>query len=145
MTAVESLIEYLANEPWTNPCVALTEAFALANSKVFEITGVGAAASTLVAALVSEPDRTVAIANVGNSRAYLVTNCMASQITHDHSIVAAQVAAGQITAAQARTAPDRNLLTRGIGSEREVQVDTLALCSCSPTSVWSCARTGSTA
>ena len=123
LTAVETVVDYLANEPWSDPSVALSAAFSLANSNVFEITGVGATASTLVVALVSETDRMVAIANVGDSRAYLVTDSVAWQITHDHSIVAARVAAGQLTAAEARTAPDRNVLTRGIGSEREVQVD----------------------
>jgi len=123
LTAVDTVIDYLAKEPWTDPAIALTEAFALANRNVFEITGEGAAASTLVVALMAEQDRMLAIANVGDSRAYLVTDGVAWQITQDHSIVAARVAAGQITAAEARTAPDRNVLTRGIGSEREVQVD----------------------
>jgi protein phosphatase len=123
LTAVETVVDYLTNEPWTDPWVALTEAFALANRNVFEITGEGAAASTLVVALVSEADRTVTIANVGDSRAYLVTGGKAWQITHDHSIVEARVAAGQITLEEARTAPDRNVLTRSIGSELEVLVD----------------------
>jgi protein phosphatase len=122
-TAVETVVDYLAHEPWTDPTVALTEAFALANRNVYEITGEGAAASTLVVALVSDPEGMVCIANVGDSRAYIVTGAEARQITDDHSIVAARVAAGQITAAEARTAPDRNVLTRSIGSETETLVD----------------------
>src|SRR5450759_94860 len=122
-TAVETIVDYLAHEPWTDPSVALTEAFALANRNVFEITSEGSAASTMVAALVSEPEGVVCIANVGDSRAYIVTGGEARQITDDHSVVAARVAAGQITAAEARTAPDRNVLTRSIGSETEVLVD----------------------
>jgi len=123
LTAVETAVDYLANERWTDPAAALTEAFTLANRNVFAITGNGAAASTLVVAVVSEPDATVVIANVGDSRAYLVTGGKASQITHDHSLVAARVAAGQITADEARAAPDRNVLTRSIGSEPVVLVD----------------------
>jgi PPM family protein phosphatase len=122
-TAVETIVDYLAHEPWTDPSVALTEAFALANRNVFEITGEGSAASTMVAALVSEPEGVVCIANVGDSRAYIVTSGEARQITDDHSVVAARVAAGQITAAEAKTAPDRNVLTRSIGSETETLVD----------------------
>ena len=122
-TAVETVVDYLAHEPWADPTVALTEAFALANRNVYEITGEGAAASTLVVALVSDPEGVVCIANVGDSRAYIVAGGEARQITDDHSIVAARVAAGQITAAEARTAPDRNVLTRSIGSERETLVD----------------------
>jgi serine/threonine protein phosphatase PrpC/WD40 repeat protein len=122
-TAVETIVDYLAHEPWTDPSVALTEAFALANRNVFEITGEGSAASTMVAALASEPEGVVCIANVGDSRAYIVAGGEARQITDDHSVVAARVAAGQITAAEARTAPDRNVLTRSIGSETETLVD----------------------
>lgn len=122
-TAVETVVDYLVHDPWTDPTVALTEAFALANRNVFEITGEGAAASTMVAALVSEQDGMVYIANVGDSRAYLIAGGEARQITDDHSIVAARIAAGQITAAEARTAPDRNVVTRSIGSETEVLVD----------------------
>ena len=122
-TAVETIVDYLAHEPWADPSVALTEAFALANRNVYEITGEGSAASTMVAALVSEPEGMVCIANVGDSRAYIVVGGVARQITDDHSIVAARVAAGQISAAEARTAPDRNVLTRSIGSEAETLVD----------------------
>jgi len=121
--AVETVVDYLAHEPWTDPSVALTEAFALANRNVYDITGEGAAASTLVVALVSEPDGVVCIANVGDSRAYLVSAGQLQQVTDDHSIVAARVAAGQLTAEEARTAPNRNILTRSIGSETEVLVD----------------------
>jgi serine/threonine protein phosphatase PrpC len=121
--AVEAVIDYLLHELWTDPSAALTDAFGLANRHVFEITGVGASASTLVVALVSEPEGVACIANVGDSRAYLIVNGEARQITDDHSVAAARLASGQLTAAQARTAPDRNYLTRAIGSETEVLVD----------------------
>jgi serine/threonine protein phosphatase PrpC len=122
-TAIETVVDYLTHEEWTDPSAALTAAFALANRNVFEITGEGAAASTLVVAVVSEPEAVVSIANVGDSRAYIVAGGEARQITDDHSIVAARVAAGQITAAEARTAADRNVLTRSVGSESDVLVD----------------------
>jgi protein phosphatase len=122
-TAIETVVDYLVHEPWDDPALALTQAFALANRNVYEITGEGAAASTMVAALVAEPEGVVTIANVGDSRAYIVLNGEARPITDDHSIVAARIAAGQITALEARSAPDRNVLTRSIGSETEVLVD----------------------
>ena len=121
--AVETVIDFVVHEKWVDPAGALTAAFALANRNVFDISGEGSAATTLVVALVSESDGCVFIANVGDSRAYLVSGGEAKPITDDHSIVAARVAAGQITAAEALTAPDRNVLVRSIGSEREVQVD----------------------
>jgi serine/threonine protein phosphatase PrpC len=122
-TAVEAVVDYLIHEPWTDPSTALTDAFGLANRHVFEITGVGASASTLVVALVSEPEGVACIANVGDSRAYLIDDGEAKQITDDHSVAAARMAAGQLTAAQARTSLDRNMLTRTIGSDTEVLVD----------------------
>ena len=102
--AVETVIDFVVHEKWVDPAGALTAAFALANRNVFDISGEGSAATTLVVALVSESDGCVFIANVGDSRAYLVSGGEAKPITDDHSIVAARVAAGQITAAEARTA-----------------------------------------
>jgi serine/threonine protein phosphatase PrpC len=121
--AVETVMEYLSSTSWSDPLVALKDAFALASRDVYEITGDGAAATTLVVALLLEPDGLVALANVGDSRAYLVTGGRAWQITRDHSLVSARVAAGLITAEEARTASDRNVLTRSVGSEAAVEVD----------------------
>jgi protein phosphatase len=120
---VETVLEYLGASPWRDPADSLKAAFELANQAVFDITSEGRAATTLVVAVVSERDGAVTVANVGDSRAYLVADGHARQITQDHSLVAARVAAGHMTAAQARKAPDRNLLTRAVGSERAVQVD----------------------
>ena len=122
-TAVETVLAYLCTESWLEPADGLTSAFKLANQRVFDITGQGRAATTLVVALVSEPDGEVTIANVGDSRAYLVAGGKSRQITQDHSLVAEKVAAGRMTADEARTAPDRNMLTRAVGSEAEVHTD----------------------
>lgn len=122
-TAIETVIDYMTRSDWSDPKRALSEAFSLANRHVYEITGQGAAASTMVVALIDEADGSVVVANVGDSRAYLVSGGVARPVTEDHSIVAARVAAGQLTREEARTAPDRNVLTRSIGSETEVLVD----------------------
>ena len=122
-TAVESAVGFFSRGSWSDPADALREAFTAANRRVYDITGTGAASTTLVAALVSESDARVWVANVGDSRAYLIVGGQALQITIDHSLVAARVSAGQITPAQARTAPDRNVVTRAIGSEIQVRVD----------------------
>ena len=121
--AVETVIDTMTHDRWADPARALTNAFAVANRNVFDLSGNGATSTTLVVALVCEADGAVFIANVGDSRAYLVSGGEAKPITDDHSVVAARVAAGHITAAEARTAPDRNVLTRSVGSEREVLVD----------------------
>ncbi len=79
------------------------------------------------------------IANVGDSRAYIVRRGWVRQISQDHSWVAEQVRAGAMTEADARMHQLRNMITRSLGSLPEVQVDlfieqvqegdTLVLCS----------------
>jgi PPM family protein phosphatase len=121
--AVETVAGHLAEARWSDPAQAIADAFRLANRRVHEITGTGASSTTLVSALVREVDGTVWVANVGDSRAYLISGQSARVVTADHSVVAAEVAAGHLTTDQARTAPGRNVLTRTIGSETEVGVD----------------------
>jgi protein phosphatase len=65
--------------------------------------------------------------HVGDSRAYLIRNGEIHQLTEDHSLVQEQVAAGLITPEQARVSVMRNIITRSIGFEREVKVDTGAV------------------
>jgi serine/threonine protein phosphatase PrpC len=64
------------------------------------------------------------IASVGDSRAYLVHKNEISQITQDHSFVGEQIRAGLLTKEQARVHPQRNVITRALGSQAAVQVDT---------------------
>jgi serine/threonine protein phosphatase PrpC len=78
--------------------------------------------STLVAALVTR--NTLWVANVGDSRAYLIRNGAIRQLTEDHSWVAEQVKAGQMSRAEAATSPRRNVITRSLGTTEKVDVDT---------------------
>jgi serine/threonine protein phosphatase PrpC len=77
--------------------------------------------TTLTAALVVNSD--LYVANVGDSRCYLLRNGHLKQITEDHSYVGEQVRSGALTAEQARTHPQRNVITRAIGLEPTVEVD----------------------
>lgn len=70
--------------------------------------------------------RTAYVASVGDSRAYVVHKGELNQITRDHSFVAEQVRAGILTKEQARTHPQRNVITRALGSQLNVQVDTFS-------------------
>jgi len=63
------------------------------------------------------------IANVGDSRAYLLHGSQVKQISQDHSWVAEQVRAGLLTDDQARTHAQRNVITRCLGTQAEVDVD----------------------
>ena len=79
------------------------------------------------------------VANVGDSRAYLVRKGQAKQVSQDHSWVEEQVRAGLLTKDQARSHAQRNVITRSLGTQADVEVDvfsevleegdTLILCS----------------
>lgn len=81
--------------------------------------------TTMVAALALESDgeKMAFIANVGDSRAYLIRDETLHQISKDHSLVARMVEQNQITAEQARTHPHSNILLRTVGTERNVSID----------------------
>jgi protein phosphatase len=64
------------------------------------------------------------IAHVGDSRAYLVCRDQIQQITTDHSLVNRLVEVGQITAQEAKTHSQRNVLYRALGRDGELEVDT---------------------
>lgn len=77
--------------------------------------------TTLCAALVSGNDAIVA--NVGDSRVYLMRDGNLSRISQDHSLVGFLETLGELTAEEARTHPSGNILVRSIGSVLEVEVD----------------------
>jgi len=66
---------------------------------------------------------TLLIANVGDSRAYLLRDAQLTQLSRDHSLVEEQVAAGLLTPDQARNSSYRNMITRALGHLAEVRVD----------------------
>jgi serine/threonine protein phosphatase PrpC len=63
------------------------------------------------------------VANVGDSRAYLVRDGQVKQVSQDHSWVAEQVRAGLLTEDQARTHAQRNVITRCLGTQADVEID----------------------
>lgn len=103
----------------------LKNAVKLANFTVYdqaqqfdEFTGMG---TTLVAVLISGGWATVA--NVGDSRAYLIDRSGIHQVTVDHSVVQLMINRGEITPEQAKTYPGKSLITRAIGTESMVACD----------------------
>ena len=87
-----------------------------------ELAGMG---TTLVAmALVEAAGRdAIGVVNVGDSRLYLLSDGAMAQITEDHSLVASMERQGRLTAAEAAVHPQRNILTRALGIDGSVLVD----------------------
>jgi PPM family protein phosphatase len=109
-----------ARRPWTQDGEeVLRRLFVGANSAVAlrSVDGDAGMATTLVAALISATQ--LWVANVGDSRAYLVTHDGIRRLTQDHTWVAERVKAGYMTEAEAAESPQRNLITRSLG-EREL-------------------------
>jgi PPM family protein phosphatase len=67
------------------------------------------------------------VAHVGDSRAYLMRGGYMNPITEDHSLVAELVRSGDLTRDQAAEHPQKNLITRALGADEEVDVDTAIL------------------
>ncbi len=77
--------------------------------------------TTLVAALVA--GRLGLLANVGDSRGYLMRDGVLYQVTKDHSLVARMVEQNRLSSEEARTHPHSNILLRTVGTERDVEID----------------------
>ena len=77
--------------------------------------------TTMTAAML-EGERLV-IAQVGDSRAYLLHQGKLQQLTRDHSLMADMIEAGQLTTEEARTHPQRSVITRALGSDAHLHPD----------------------
>ena len=104
---------------------ALRHAVGLANRRIHESVGKNTAlagmGTTLTALLVRR--KRIFLAHIGDSRAYLLRSGRLAQLTVDHSVVAEQVRAGVLTAAQARSSPYRHVITRALGLDAEAVPD----------------------
>jgi protein phosphatase len=104
---------------------ALERAVLDSNSAIIEAAreGRGAAGmgTTLTAAIIE--DDLLLIAQVGDSRAYLLQGQQLRQVTRDHSLVEQLVSTGHITREEARVHPNRSVITRALGSDEDLQPD----------------------
>jgi PPM family protein phosphatase len=99
------------------------------NRKIFEMAqsdsrqaGMG---TTLISAIVG--DHEVAVGHVGDSRLYLLRDGTLQQLTNDHSLVEEFVRQGRLTREQAEKHPQRSVITRALGPEEDVEVDTFSV------------------
>jgi PPM family protein phosphatase len=100
-----------------------------ANRRVYERQSQDAAASgmgtTMTVALVE--DGRVAFGHVGDSRAYLIRGGGLEQLTEDHSLVAELVRSGRLSPEEAEGHPQRSVITRALGTDPDVDVDTFSV------------------
>lgn len=123
---VTSVVGYIEEhtEAYT-PISLLEKAITTANDNINEksnnnpdLEGMG---TTIVAATIV--DNTMYVANVGDSRLYLIKDDKMEQITEDHSLVEEMVKRGEISATDAKMHPNKNIITRALGANKDVNVD----------------------
>jgi len=109
----------------TPPDKALVESVKEANRSIYEVasrnpewSGMG----TTVTACLKRGEE-LYVAQVGDSRAYLIRDGLITRLTEDHSLVQELVNSGGITEEQAFNHPQRNVLTRALGIESSLEVD----------------------
>jgi serine/threonine protein phosphatase PrpC len=97
-----------------------------ANRRIFERarhdTGLSGMGTTVTAALLGES--AIAIGHVGDSRAYRIREGELEQLTQDHSLVADLIRSGRLTPEEAEDHPQRSVITRALGTDPDVDVDT---------------------
>lgn len=132
--AAETFAEALENQPGAlldDGLVeaALRDAMTAANRVVHEMArtepGRRGMGTTLVGALVKEQKKgkKAYILNVGDSRAYHISGDNIVRVTKDHSLVEEMLTRGDITQDEAKHHPNRNLITRVVGTEQKVDCD----------------------
>lgn len=122
---VETVVGEIRNSFEKNPTIIVKKAIETANSKIRELAaadenlfGMG---TTLVVATVI--GKYLQVANVGDSRLYLVGKQGIRQITRDHSLVEEMIRLGGLSREDARRHPDKNIITRAIGAKDEVEAE----------------------
>ncbi len=108
-----------------NPRDILIRAVEKANREIYEMSikeskfsGMG----TTITACIADDNRVTA-AQVGDSRLYLIREGKITQITKDHSLVEMLLENGRITEEEAKHHPQKNVITRAVGTEKNVEVD----------------------
>ena len=122
---VEAMVDAIEASRQADAVKVLSEAIRSANRAVTQkaasdpdLMGMG---TTLVAA--TPENGSLFVANVGDSRLYLLDDDRIEQITHDHSMVEEMVRAGKLRREQAKNHPKKNIITRAIGEEGDPEID----------------------
>ena len=122
--AIEKFVKYTCQTHMSDPANILDSGISSINHEIYEMavsnkdySGMG---TTFVVCTIV--DNHVYIANVGDSRLYLIGHEI-NQVTEDHSYVAAMMRAGELTKEQARNHPEKNVITRAVGVSQDVKAD----------------------
>jgi protein phosphatase len=105
----------------------IDRAVAAANAAVFAKAADDAALrgmGTTLTAVALRPDGTAILGHVGDSRAYLMRDGAVTQVTDDHSLVEQLVREGRLSPEEAQHHPQRAIITRALGVDPDVEVDT---------------------
>lgn len=121
---VATVMAYLRRLPGAPRRRDLVEALQAANRRVRSVSSGGLMGSTALALWLG-PGGEGCIGHVGDSRAYRWRDGVLEALTRDHSLVQEMVEQGLLAPERARTASERNVITRAVGLEDEVEVDTL--------------------
>lgn len=125
--AVENTISYLNSmSEIEDPEKILIDAVSDSNLKIYELSktseeldGMG---TTITACLIKDDE--MVVAHVGDSRCYIIKDGGILQVTKDHSLVQQLLDEGSITATEADNHPNRNIITRALGTKDTVEIDT---------------------
>ena len=122
---VDTMVEEIEKSFEQSPVKILGKAITTANTKLREKASMDPAlfgmGTTVVACTVL--GKYLQVANVGDSRLYVVNDDSITQITRDHSLVEEMVRMGGIDRETARTHLDKNIITRAIGATETVDID----------------------
>ena len=122
---VSVLVESVKRDTNFNPVRIIRHGIEAANSQIFEqakrdVSMEGMGTTMVVATVVGNY---AYVANVGDSRLYLAADGIFDQVTQDHSLIAEMVRLGELTPEQARNHPDKNIITRAVGTQDTVKID----------------------
>ena len=123
--AVETMVSQINSSP-ERGCIrvisnAIREANRRVRAKAMSDDNYFGMGTTLVVASIDEDG--LCVANVGDSRLYLISNGEIRQVTVDHSLVEEMVKMGELERKSARNHPDKNIITRAVGVMEEVDPD----------------------